>query len=199
LEQQFGPYGSLALKPESSNSQELSLRYVFEKTFFKITTYESKYINLISSSQTLATCAAGGFCYFNIDEANVKGNSIQAQYSLVGIDFSGSLDDLVPINQSNGNDLNLRARRTSNIALTKRFQSWLFKLENQTIGQRFDDAANKNVLSPYQLMNFFVQQKIDKSLTWSLRIDNVNDQYFEQIKNYASPGRVYFANIQWAH
>ncbi|NBX55652.1 MAG: TonB-dependent receptor [Betaproteobacteria bacterium] len=174
LEQQFGPYGSLALKPESSNSQELSLRYVFEKTFFKITTYESKYINLISSSQTLATCAAGGFCYFNIDEANVKGNSIQAQYSLVGIDFSGSLDDLVPINQSNGNDLNLRARRTSNIALTKRFQSWLFKLENQTIGQRFDDAANKNVLSPYQLMNFFVQQKIDKSLTWSLRIDTPN-------------------------
>ncbi len=198
LEQQFSPYGSETLKPESSSSQEVGLKYAFEKTIFKIATYESKYTNLLSSSQTLKSCAAGGFCYFNVGQANVKGTSIQGQHSWGGFDFSASLDDLVPVNESSGKDLILRARRTTHIAVSKRIQSWIFKLENQTIGQRFEEAANTNALSPYQLLNVFIGKSIDKNLSWSFRVDNLYDHYYEQIKNYASPGRIYFTSLKWA-
>jgi outer membrane cobalamin receptor len=76
-------------------------------------------------------------------------------------------------------------------------QSWLFKLENQTIGQRFEEAANTNALSPYQLLNVFIGKSIDKNLSWSLRVDNINDHYYEQVKDFSSPGRIYFTSIKW--
>ena len=113
LEQQYGPYGAQNLKPESSNSQEIGLKYSFDKTIFKVALFESKYTNLISSSQTLTSCSAGFFCYFNVGKANIKGTSLQGQHSFAGFDISASLDDLVPVNEDSGKDLNLRARRTA--------------------------------------------------------------------------------------
>ncbi|MBD3232904.1 MAG: TonB-dependent receptor plug domain-containing protein [candidate division Zixibacteria bacterium] len=73
-----------------------------------------------------------------------------------------------------------------------------FRLEHQWVGKRYIRMENTAYLDPYQLTSLSVNYKFNiKRLQFALRggIENLNDEYYEIVERYPSPGRSYSFGI----
>jgi vitamin B12 transporter len=112
-------------------------------------------------------------------------------------DMRASLDMLDPINRETGKTLSLRARKTLTLGLDRRLTSGQLGVELQAVGERFDNAANTIVLPGYALLNLNASTPIVKDWHLVLRIDNASDTQYQQVGQYATPGRSFYAGIKW--
>jgi vitamin B12 transporter len=197
LEQIYGPYGSVQLAPESNRSNELGVRYENGASTFKAVAYRNAITNLITSSQTLATCSAGFFCYYNVGQASIRGATISGTHVLGQYALRASLDVLDPRNDINGKVLNLRAKQALFAGAERRLGAWRYGADVQVVGQRFDDAANTTVLPGYALLNLNASHQLDKDWRLVMRVNNAGDVAYKQVANYATPGRTIYLGLQW--
>lgn len=197
LEQIFGPYGSAALAPETNRSSEVALAYATAAGSFKTVLYRNAVSNMISSSAALTSCAAGFFCYYNVGQATLQGVTISASQRLDQYDLRASLDLLDPIDNVTGRVLSLRARRGMTLGLERRLASWRLGAEIQAVGERFDDAANSTVLPGYALLNLNANTQLSRDWQLVMRVDNAAAAQYQQVGNYATPGRTLYAGFQW--
>ena len=197
LEQVFGPYGSAQLAPETNRSAEAALSYADATRSAKAVFYRNAVTNLISSSQTLATCAAGYFCYYNVGQATIQGLTLSGTQSLAHYELRASLDWLDPRDDVTGRVLSLRARRAMTLGVDRRLAGWLLGAEVQAVGARFDDAANTTELAGYALLNLNASAQLSRDWRLLMRLDNASDVKYSQIGGYATPGRTLYAGVQW--
>ena len=197
LEQIFGPYGSAALAAETNRNSEVALGYASSTGSFKTVLYHNAISNMISSSATLTSCAAGFFCYYNVGQATLNGITISGSKRFDRYDLRASLDFLDPTDDSTGRDLSLRARRGMTLGLDRRMDGWLAGAELQAIGPRFDDAANSTVLPGYVLLNLTANKQLSPDWHLVMRIDNTLDAQYQQVGHYATPGRTLYVGAQW--
>lgn len=197
LEQVFGPYGSARLQAETSRSNEIGIGYEHAFSSFKAVMYRNAIKNLISSSQTLATCSAGFFCYYNVGQASIRGTTLSGKHRFQDYAVRASLDILDPRDDVTGRILSLRARQVLSVGLDRRAGVWLLGGDVQAVGQRFDNAANTRVLPGYGLLNLGASREIGKDWRLVLRVDNVTAHSYEQVGNYPARGRFVFAGLNW--
>lgn len=206
LEQIYSPYGDRLLNAETNASQELGLRYADGSDTFRVAIYLNRIKNLISSSQTLTTCAAGYFCYYNVGEASIRGVTLSGSLRTKGFEVKGSLDVLDPRDEVTGRELSLRARETATFELTTDFAGWKLGAELQHVGPRFNEAANTNRLSAYDLLNLSASRSLGQGWRLVTRVDNATDQVYVQALGYdtsfattpiVTPRASYFAGLQW--
>lgn len=197
LEQIYGPYGSTELSPETNQSTEMGVDYAGSVRSFKAVAYHNSINNMISSSASLATCAAGFFCYYNVGQASIRGVTLSGKQHFNNYDMDASLDWLDPRDASSGRVLSLRARRVLSLGLNRRLAGWQLGAQVQALGQRFDDAANSRVLPGYALFNLNANTSLRKSWKLVVRIDNLTDVQYQQVAGYATPGRTFYAGLQW--
>jgi vitamin B12 transporter len=206
LEQIYSPYGDPQLNAETNASQELGLRYADNSDTFRVALYHNRIKNLISSSQTLTSCAAGYFCYYNVGEASIRGVTLSGSTRLNGLDVKGSLDVLDPRDDVTGRELSLRARETATFELSTDFAGWQLGAELQHVGPRFNEAANTNLLSAYDLLNLSASKSLGQGWRVVTRVDNATDQVYLQALGYdtsfattpiVTPRATYFVGLQW--
>jgi vitamin B12 transporter len=197
LEQTYGPYGSALLMPETNQSTEMGVGYNDPARSFKAVLYRNKISDMISSSATLATCAAGFFCYYNVGQASIRGLTLSGQQHLKNYDLHAAMDWLDPHDDISGRVLSLRARRSLSLGLDRRLAAWQLGAEVQALGQRFDDAANTTVLPGYALLNLTANTQLSKAWRLVMRIDNASAVQYQQVAGYATPGRTFYAGLQW--
>jgi len=197
LEQIYGPYGSAGLQPETNHSTELDLGYSAPTRSFKVVAYHNNISDMISSSATLATCAAGYFCYYNVGQASIQGLTLSGQQHFKNYDLHASVDWLDPRDDATGKELSLRARRSLSLGLDRRLAEWQLGAEVQATGPRFDDAANTTVLPGYALLNLTANTQLSKAWKLVVRIDNASAVKYQQVAGYATPGRTLYAGLQW--
>lgn len=197
LEQVFGPYGDARLVPESNRNRELGLSYATPARSFKAVVYRNDISNMISSSQTLATCSAGWFCYYNVGQASIQGVTLSGAQKVGAYEMRASLDFLDPVNSVTGKTLSLRARKTMTLAVDRRVAAWQLGGELHAVGERFDDAANTTVLPGYALLNLSATTQLAKDWRLVMRVDNTLGTQYQQVGQYATPGRTFFASLQW--
>ena len=197
LEQIFGPYGSSHLQPETNHSSEFGLRYHDNANEFRAVVYHNEIKNMISSSATLDTCAAGFFCYYNVGQASIRGTTLSASRQWGSVALHGSVDFLDPRDDITGKVLSLRARRAVAFGADGQFAGWQWGAELRSAGERFDNAANTRTLAAYDLLGLSASKPLAKDWKVVLRIDNATDQTYQEVGDYATPGRTFFVGLQW--
>ena len=197
LEQIYGPYGSAQLMPETNQSTEMGVGYNNSARSFKAVLYRNKISDMISSSATLATCVAGYFCYYNVGKASIRGLTLSGQQHFKNYDLHAAMDWLDPHDDISGRVLSLRARRSLSLGVDRRLAAWQLGAEVQALGQRFDDAANTTVLPGYALLNLTANTQLSKAWRLVMRIDNASAVQYQQVAGYATPGRTFYAGLQW--
>ena len=197
LEQVYGPYGDAKLAPETNQNHELGVSYATPARSFKAVMYRNEIANMISSSQTLTTCSAGFFCYYNVGQASIQGVTLSGAQKMGAYEMRASLDTLDPVNSVTGKTLSLRARKMLTFGVERAVEAWRFGGELQAVGERFDNAANTIVLPGYLLLNLNASTKLGKDWRLTLRVDNASDTRYQEVGQYATPGRSFFAGLQW--
>jgi vitamin B12 transporter len=197
LEQVYGPYGDAKLAPEFNRSHELGISYVAPTRSVKAVVYRNEISNMISSSQTLTSCSAGFFCYYNVGQANIQGMTLSGVQKFGSYEMHATLDSLDPINSVTGKTLSLRARQTLTLGVKRRVTSWELGGELHAVSERFDDAANTIVLPGYALLNLSASTHLAKDWRLVMRIDNASDTQYQQVGQYATPGRSFYAGVVW--
>lgn len=205
LEQVFGPYGAISLKPETVTSREVALEQRADRFRWRVTVYDSHVTNLISSSQTLSTCAAGAFCYFNVGKANMQGVSLSAGTQWFGAQLDASYDYLDARDEIRNKQLSLRAQHQARFSISKTLESVRVGAQLLAVGSRFDDAANTKELPGYAVLNLSLQKQLSSQWSWLLRINNVTDKSYQQMGctpgqcHFAAPGRSAFTSLTWTN
>jgi len=197
LEQVYGRYGDRNLMPESNRSHELGVSYVAPARTFKAMLYRNDIDNLISSSQTLSTCKAGFFCYYNVGQASIQGLTLSTTQRIGAYDMRAALDWIDPVNSISGKTLSLRARKTLTLGVDRSVANWRLGGELQALGERFDNAANTVVLPGYALLNLNASTQLAKDWQLALRIDNLSDTQYQPVGQFANAGRSLFASLKW--
>ena len=197
LEQEFGPYGSQRLKPETNQSSELGLRYADAASELRLVVYRNEIKDLISSSATLDTCAAGFFCYYNVGQASIRGSTLSARHQWGAFALQGSVDFLDPRDDVTGKVLSLRARRSLALGFDAQTGAWQWGVDLRSVGERFDNAANTRTLGAYDLLGLHASTTLGREWKLVARIDNATDQSYQEVGDYATPGRTFFVALQW--
>jgi len=198
MEQLLGEYGSSTLSPESGRSNEVSVTYKERGSEARVVLYKNTYSNLISSSQTLDTCAAGYFCWYNVGAASVEGATLSGAHRFGALRLKGSVDLLNPRNEITGKDLSLRAKQVIVLGAELPWSAWTLAAEVQDVGPTFDNAANSIVNAGYTVLNLRAHREWGKDWTLAVRINNATDQTYQKINGYSTAGANFFTTLQWA-
>jgi vitamin B12 transporter len=197
LEQVYGPYGDPKLAAETNQNHELGISYVTPQRSFRATLYRNDISNMISSSQTLATCSAGFFCYYNVGQARIQGMTFSGTQRMGAYEMRASLDTLDPVNTQTGKTLSLRAKKALTLGIDRRVATWQWGGEVQAVGERFDNAANSIVLPGYALVNLTAGAELGKDWRWVMRVDNALNAKYQQVGQYPAPGSTFYVGMQW--
>ncbi|MDD5028883.1 MAG: TonB-dependent receptor [Rhodoferax sp.] len=197
LEQVYGPYGDPQLAPESNQNHELGLRYSTPLRSFNAVLYRNDISNMISSSQTLTTCSAGFFCYYNVGQASIQGVTLSGTQRMGPYHMRAALDLLDPSNAITGKTLSLRARKTLTVGVERPVAGWHLGAELRAVGERFDNAANTIVLPGYALLSLSASTQLAKDWRLVVRLDNTSDTQYQPVGQFANPGRRFYTALQW--
>jgi vitamin B12 transporter len=197
LEQVYGPYGDAKLAPETNQNHELGVSYAAPERSFRAVLYRNDISEMISSSQTLTTCSAGFFCYYNVGQARLQGLTLSGTQQIGAYEMRGSFDMLDPVNTQTGKTLSLRAKKTFTLAVDRRWATWQFGGEVQAVGERFDNAANTIVLPGYALLSLTASNEIGKDWHLVMRVDNALNAKYQQVGQYPAPGSTFYVGLQW--
>ena len=198
LYQRFSEYGVPTLMPETSRNVELGLRWSQGASSAGLVAYRNKVDNLINYVDGAGACASPWGCYANTGHAEYSGVTLSAAHALGGINLTASLDLQNPRDLDTGKQLRRRAKQHATLAADTRMGGWQLGAEAQFSGQRFDDAANKNVLAGYSLFNLSASTPIAKDWTLLARLDNVADKQYQLADSYATAGRSLYVGVKWA-
>ncbi|MDO5653395.1 MAG: TonB-dependent receptor [Brachymonas sp.] len=201
LYQRFSEYGQPALQPEKSRNVELGLHWAQANSRFGVTAYRNKVSNLITFGAA-GPCGNAFGCYENTGRAVLEGVTVSGAHRVGRVNLSASLDVQKPRDAITGKLLARRARQIFKLSADTRFHTgpfdWTVGAELQATGRRYDDAANKNVLHGYGLMNLYASANFARDWQLQARIDNVADKPYQLAKGYATPGRTFYVGLRWA-
>ena len=193
-------YGLPTNRPEEGRNREIGIHFDQGGTSLGAIAYRNKLTDLLVN---IAPCPLPGFrfgCAYNVNQATLEGISLSARQQM-GSSFtlSASADLQNPQDDISGKLLVRRAKRHGNVALEYTAGSLSTGAEWQLSGYRFDDAANRNRLGGYGLLNLYAAWEFDRAWTATLRWNNVTDKHYELARNYATAGSAVYAGLRYSY
>ncbi len=196
----FPGYGIASNKPEKGRNIETGLYYEDGKSQFSAVYYRNRITDLLVTAFPCpvdpATHQFG--CAYNVNKALLTGVTFGANTTFGNYTLHGSLDLQDPHDETTGRELARRARRHGAVGVDYRAGTVSAGSELVFSSKRFDDAANRNVLGGYTLVN--LRASYDFAPDWSLfgRWDNVFGKKYELVRNYATAGSSLFLGVRYA-
>jgi len=198
LYQRFSAYGDPSLTPETGRNIELGLRYASGATHASVVAYRNRVSNLIVFDSAARTCSDPFGCYNSIGRAEYKGVTLAADHRIAGVTLRGSIDFQNPKDLTTGKALQRRAKRHASFGADTVLAGWTLGGEVQASGQRFENAANTQVLGGYTLVNLYASTRIARDFTLLARVDNLGDKDYQVARTYVTPGRTLYVGLKWA-
>jgi vitamin B12 transporter len=189
-------YGLSSNKPERGRNAEAGVQYRVAGVDLQANYYRNRLTDMIVSV-TPCPGRPSGSCAYNVDHALLEGLTLAADTRLGNIDLRASADLQDPRDETTGKQLARRARRHAGVAADYRLGQVDAGVELQASGHRFDDAANKNVLGGYGLLNLYTTWHMTRDWSLLVRLDNAADKHYELARNYGTAGRTWFAGIRY--
>ncbi len=182
------------LKPERAVSADVGLRLRVKEVSFSATAYTSKVKELI-----VFQCDADFNCTpQNVNRAKLAGLSLTAVAPLTpATSVRASLDTQSPKNADTGERLPRRATLHGSVGLTHTLAAFTLRADVIASDARYDDAANKQRMGGYALLNLGADWRLRTDLTLEARLNNINNARYELAKDFATPGREAFVGMRW--
>lgn len=196
----FPGYGIASNRPEKGRNMEAGLYHDDGKSQFSAVYYHNRITDLLVTAFPCpvdpATHQFG--CAYNVNKALLSGVTFGASTTLGNYLMHGSLDLQDPHDETTGRQLARRARHHGTVGVDYHAGSVRAGSELVFASRRYDDAANRNVLGGYTLVN--LHASYDFAPDWSLfgRWDNVFDKKYELVRNYATAGSSLFIGVRYA-
>jgi len=193
-------YGLPTNRPEQGRNSEIGLHFEQSGTMLGAVVYRNRLTDLLVN---IKPCPMPGFasgCAYNVNKATLEGISLSAQQQL-GHSFtlSANADLQNPQDDSTRKQLVRRAKRHGNVALEYTAGSLGAGAEWQVSSYRFDDAANRNRLGGYGLLNLYAAWDFAPSWTGTLRWNNVAGKHYELARNYSTAGSSVYAGLRYSY
>lgn len=183
----FPGFGLERNRPERGRNAEINLHYSKGANTFTASWFHNRVSNLLVYAPVcpveVATHPFG--CAYNINESLVEGLSLGAATRWRQFALKGSLDWQDPKDETTGKRLARRARQHGSVTLEYQPDNrFLFGAEAVFSGSRFDDAANRNRLGGYGVLNLFGSYQISQRWALTARWNNVASREYELARFY---------------
>lgn len=209
LYQRFSLYGDPDLAPEQSFGFDAGVdQKLFNGRLTASATYfDTRYRNLIDfadvASCTAAQINAGGGCYYNVGNAETKGVELSADATLVPDVWRAraSYTYLDARDLDTDTQLLRRPRNKGSLSLV---YDGIAKLELESrltlVGSELDYSPTLSTvtLAPYAKLDLLANYKFNDNFTMFGRIENVTDARYEEVYDYGTAGRSYYAGISYS-
>ena len=189
-------YGLSSNKPERGRNAEAGVQYRVAGIDLQANYYRNRLTDMIVSV-TPCPGRPSGSCAYNVDHALLEGLTLAADTRLGNLDVRASADLQDPRDETTGKQLARRARRHASVAADYSVGQVDAGAELQASGRRFDDAANKNILGGYGLLNLYTTWHMTRDWSLLVRVDNAFDKSYELARNYGTAGRTWFAGFRY--
>ena len=189
-------YGLTSNKPERGRNAEAGVQYRVAGVDLQANYYRNRLTDMIVSV-TPCPDRPNGSCAYNVNHALLEGLTLAADTRIGNLDLRASADLQDPRDETTGKQLARRARRHASVAADYSVGQVDAGVELQASGRRFDDAANKNVLGGYGLLNLYATWHMTRDWSLLVRLDNAFDKSYELARNYGTAGRTWFAGIRY--
>src|SRR5450830_1444341 len=197
----YPAYGNPANRPEQGRNAELGLRYDDGVNALGASVYRNRLTDLLVNT---TPCPYGTAdykfgCAYNVNHAQLQGVSLSAATRAAGFDLTASIDLQDPKDETSGQRLARRAKKHANLGAVHGLGALKTGIEVTLSGDRFDDAANRNRLGGYGLVNLFATYAFAPDWSALLRWNNVGNKQYDLARNYATPGSQVFAGIRYGY
>ena len=189
-------YGLVTNKPEQGRNAEAGVRWQVAGATLQANYYHNRLTDMIVSV-TPCPGAITGSCAYNVNRATLEGLTMSAETRLAGLNLRASADLQDPRDDTTGKQLARRTRRHAAIAADYDIGALAVGAEVQGSGDRFDDAANRNRLGGYGLVNLYTTWHVSRDWSLLLRVENVAGKHYELARNYRTAGQTWFAALRY--
>ncbi len=188
----FGYQGNPDLKPERSRNVEAALEYREGNTAARVTHFRNRLADLIVIKPDFSSVD-------NLARASVVGTSLRMSETKNNLTTHIDLTWQHATDAASGDQLPRRARRYGGLGTSYQAGGTQYGVEVIASGARYDSPINapSNRMGGYALLNLFTRMKLDNSLSLQLRLDNAVDKNYELAQGYNTPGRRFFAGLEW--
>jgi vitamin B12 transporter len=197
----YPAYGNPANKPELGKNAEIGLRYDNGVNALSASYYHNRLTDLLVNTTPcpFGTVNYKNGCAYNVNHALLEGLTIGGATKLAGINLTASVDLQDPKDETTNKRLARRSKKHGNLTADYGIGALKAGVELELSGDRFDDAANKNRLGGYGLVNLYATYAFTRDWSALVRWNNVGDKQYDLARNYATPGSKVFAGIRYGY
>lgn len=195
----FPSFGFAGNKPEKGRNAEAGIYYENGASELSAVLYRNRVTDLIVTAVPCpndpATHPFG--CAYNVDHALLTGISLGGKTTFRNFTVHGSLDLQNTRDETTDRDLQRRAKQHGTVGVD--YAAGPVKLGGEILfsAKRFDDAANRNELGGYGVVNLLASYDVAPKWTVFGRWDNVFNKNYELIRNYNTPGSNLFVGVRY--
>lgn len=190
-------YGNPGNQPEKGRNAEAGVHYDDGMTQLKAVYYHNKLSDLLLNT---TPCPYPGYqygCAYNVNKALLEGLSLSAERQMGNLLLTANADFQDPKDETTGKRLQRRAKRHANLIAEYDLGALRTGAELQVSSYRFDDAANRNRLPGYGVVNLYATYHFTKDWSALVRWNNVGDRNYELARFYQTGGSNVFAAIRY--
>jgi vitamin B12 transporter len=203
LYQRFSIYGTTGLSAERSTGVDAGI----DQSLFgglgtlSLTAFANRIDNLISFSAG-PRCSAVQIglsgCYFNVAKADTSGLETSMSLTLVEGFLSTNLAYTYLIAKDAVTDLTL-ARSPENVGRLG-FQitplpGWLIEPSLVGVSERYSSNDETGRLAPYARFDIYTEYAVNKTFKVYGRVENITDAKYQEVRNYGTTGRAFYAGL----
>jgi vitamin B12 transporter len=184
-------------KPEQGRNAEAGLQYDDGVTEFGASIYRNKLTDMLVTTTPCPDASRKGSCSYNVNHAMLEGLSLNGSRRIGAFTVAANADWQDPKDETTGKSLARRAKKHGNASVEYAAGALAAGAELQVSASRFDDAANRNRLGGYSLLNLYATWQFARDWSVLARWNNVTDKNYEVARNYATPGAKFFAAVRY--
>jgi vitamin B12 transporter len=109
----------------------------------------------------------------------------------------GTMDVQDPTDDTTGKRLARRAKQHGSLGVDYRMGDLTLGAESVFSGERYDDAANRNRLAGYGILNLVATYKVSASWLLLARWNNVTDKEYELARHYRTPESNFYLGLSY--
>jgi vitamin B12 transporter len=201
LFQRFSPIGTPELSAERSIGVDAGIDQGLLDGSIRLsfTVFANRIRNLIAFTGTPACNAQTGTrCYENVDRASTSGVEASARVEVLPgvIAATASYTYLHAKDRATGLTLQRRPQHAGRIGLALTpTPDWTIEPTVSFSSERFSQSGERQRLAPYARLDVFAAYRINDNLRLHARVENLTNARYQDVYNFGTAGRTFFAGV----
>ncbi|MEX2382738.1 MAG: TonB-dependent receptor [Opitutales bacterium] len=194
-------WGNPNLSPETNHGFDIGIEQDIAggRSVIGVTYFENRFDDLIVfdfQGMTPGGDVQGEFV--NVADARTFGVETFGSFQIVrnlSLRFSYTFQETE--DKTTGNDLARRPNHKFDVALTFiPVEETTLRLATRYVGRRYNNQRNTDELPAYNVWDLAATHRVTENFELFGRIDNLLDQDYEEVRNFNTPGRAFYAGVR---